>query len=324
MRSRGTPGTTSWTGGRATTRSRAGGGGCAHPSIRDVAADGGTEAAGGGYDIVQIGVSDTLDAEVEELVLLGTGNINGTGNALDNVITGTSGNNSLSGGLGADTLIGGAGNGAQAVGNGLANVLTGNASANVLDGEAGADTMAGGAGSDVYYVDDAGDVVQETVADSVSGGNGTVMASLSYSIAANANLNNVTLTGTDNVDATGNGVANVLVGNLGHNELAGGAGNDTYYIDRSDFVWEASGAGTDTVFLDVGISNAKKEVKSGPLPGSIFTAEVELWNVEKVTLLGVGDFGIKGSSAANTFVGNIGSNRPAGRDRQRHARGRGG
>src|SRR3989304_200938 len=110
MRSRGTPGTTSWTGGRATTRSRAGGGGCAHPSIRDVAADGGTEAAGGGYDIVQIGVSDTLDAEVEELVLLGTGNINGTGNALDNVITGTSGNNSLSGGLGADTLIGGAGN----------------------------------------------------------------------------------------------------------------------------------------------------------------------------------------------------------------------
>ncbi|HNG77955.1 MAG TPA: calcium-binding protein, partial [Burkholderiaceae bacterium] len=40
----------------------------------------------------------------------GAGAINGTGNALANVLTGNEGNNTLNGGDGNDTLIGGAGN----------------------------------------------------------------------------------------------------------------------------------------------------------------------------------------------------------------------
>jgi Ca2+-binding RTX toxin-like protein len=43
------------------------------------------------------------------LTLTGAGNINGTGNASDNVIVGNSGNNALSGGAGQDTLTGGTG-----------------------------------------------------------------------------------------------------------------------------------------------------------------------------------------------------------------------
>ncbi|MFM6516547.1 MAG: calcium-binding protein, partial [Microcystis panniformis] len=46
---------------------------------------------------------------VENLLLTGSGNLNGTGNALNNQITGNSGNNSLIGGAGIDTLTGGAG-----------------------------------------------------------------------------------------------------------------------------------------------------------------------------------------------------------------------
>ena len=51
----------------------------------------------------------SLAANVENLILTGAGNINGTGNSADNVITGNSGNNVLDGGTGADTLNGGAG-----------------------------------------------------------------------------------------------------------------------------------------------------------------------------------------------------------------------
>ena len=46
----------------------------------------------------------------------------------------------------------------QGYGNADANQLTGNAGNNLLDGGVGADTMHGGVGNDVYFVDDAGDV----------------------------------------------------------------------------------------------------------------------------------------------------------------------
>ena len=62
-----------------------------------------------GLDTVQSSITYTLGAEIENLTLTGNGSINGTGNALDNVLTGNSGNNTLNGGAGADTLIGGTG-----------------------------------------------------------------------------------------------------------------------------------------------------------------------------------------------------------------------
>jgi len=50
-----------------------------------------------------------VGSEVENLELTGAGNINGTGNALNNVLLGNDGNNVLSSGAGDDTLIGGLG-----------------------------------------------------------------------------------------------------------------------------------------------------------------------------------------------------------------------
>ena len=46
---------------------------------------------------------------VENLTLSGSGNINGTGNGIANVITGNAGSNVLNGAAAADTLIGGGG-----------------------------------------------------------------------------------------------------------------------------------------------------------------------------------------------------------------------
>ena len=69
------------------------------------------ETSGEGIDTVQaFNVSHTLAANVENLTVMGTAGINGTGNALANVIAGNAGNNVITGGGGADTLSGGGGN----------------------------------------------------------------------------------------------------------------------------------------------------------------------------------------------------------------------
>ncbi|GBF55275.1 alkaline phosphatase [Microcystis sp. 0824] len=60
-------------------------------------------------DTWQSSITRTLPNNVENLRLIGTNNINGTGNAGDNNITGNSGNNQINGGAGIDTLIGGLG-----------------------------------------------------------------------------------------------------------------------------------------------------------------------------------------------------------------------
>jgi Ca2+-binding RTX toxin-like protein len=73
------------------------------------AADVVTEAANGGTDVVHSTIDYGLAANVEYLVLDGTANLNGAGNALANTLIGNSGNNVLTGGGGADGLVGGAG-----------------------------------------------------------------------------------------------------------------------------------------------------------------------------------------------------------------------
>ena len=61
----------------------------------------------GVYALGPAGEFDT--GHVENLTYIGTGNFTGTGNELDNIITGNGGNDALFGGLGADTLDGGDG-----------------------------------------------------------------------------------------------------------------------------------------------------------------------------------------------------------------------
>src|SRR6185312_16793912 len=160
-----------------------------------------TELDGEGSDTIQASMSFSLAAVafVENLTLTGTAALSGTGTALDNIIIGNSG----------------------------ANVLTGLDGSDTLNGGVGADQMLGGSGNDTYVVDNVGDVVNETGGD----GTDTVLSSVSFSLAdavhASGSIENLTLTGTGAVNATGNALDNVLTGNSGANVLIGGVGADT-------------------------------------------------------------------------------------------------
>jgi Ca2+-binding RTX toxin-like protein len=291
------------------------------------------EKAGQGTDWVNATVSLRLGANLENLKLLGTTNLNGTGNGLANRITGNAGNNRLNGGLGADTMTGGNGNdiyvfatgdkviekSSQGIdtiktalshtlegnveklvltgsanvngnGNGLANTLTGNAGNNILNGKLGADTMAGGAGNDTYIFA-AGDKVVEKSGKGID----TLKTALSHTL--EANVEKLILTGKGNVSGTGNGLANTLTGNAGANTLdgklgadtmAGGGGNDTYVFGKGDKIVEGLGKGIDT-------------------EKSALTHTLEK-NVEKLILTGTGNINGTGNGLANTLTGNAGAN----------------
>jgi serralysin len=223
-----------------------------------------------------------------------------TGNAGDDVLTGAAGDDTLNGGIGNDTMDGGIGN-------------------DTMDGGIGNDTMKGGVGNDLYFVDAAGDSVEEKAGE----GTDTVSSSISYTLGAemeNLILTGTALSGTGNAldnTITGNDLANVLSGGAGNDTLIGGIGNDTldggvgadtmsggkgndfYFVDNAgDTVLELGSEGNDTV--STGLAS--------------YTLSA---NVENLVMTGGAGSGT-GNGLDNVLTGNAGSNRldgGAGNDR---------
>ncbi|MEI7474156.1 MAG: calcium-binding protein, partial [bacterium] len=257
----------------------------------DNAGDVVTENLNEGIDTVNSSTDYTLAANVDNLTL----SVNGkaVGNSLSNIITATVyGYNTIDGGAGADTMIGGTGDDAYFVDNlgdviidaggantvyssvdytlganlallvlsGSANIATGNATFNMLwgtngnntiDGGANVDYMWGNQGNDTYIVDNAGDVVNELSGE----GTDSIMSSVDYTISSN--VENITLTGSSNLNVTGNTLDNTITGNTGNNILSGDAGNDTYVFNAGggqDTISETSG--TDTLIFGAGITQS--------------------------------------------------------------------
>jgi len=146
-------------------------------------------------DTVQASVSWTLGANLENLVLTGVSDINGTGNERHNFITG-------------------------------------NAANNLLDGAAGADSMSGGDGNDTYYVDNADDTVIETNSSAAPGGIDSVHSSLAAYTLGN-NVEHLYIDSAGDANGTGNALSNTLFAGAGNNVLDGRDGIDTVSFERA-------------------------------------------------------------------------------------------
>jgi Ca2+-binding RTX toxin-like protein len=260
-----------------------------------------TEIAGEGTDTAYsiLDVTAPLAINVENLVLMGSTAVYGTGNDGDNAITGNSANNILSGGIGNDSLVGGDGN-------------------DDLYGGIDADTLVGGAGNDTYHLSKvAADGVNDAVSETLNGGIDTAYAIFDATLSAN--VENLILLGTavsgtgndsDNT-ITGNSSNNVLDGGLGNDSLIGGDGNDDLYggIGADTLV---GGAGDDTYHLSKvaadGVNDAVSETLNGGIDTAyaIFDATLSA-NVENLILLGTAISGI-GNDSDNTITGNSANN----------------
>ena len=271
----------------------------------------------------------------------------------DDTIFGLGGDDTIKGGGGADTINGGSGRdtanyfdsgaavivsltsglgfGGTAQGDSLTSIedllgsthgdlLIGNAGMNLLRGNAGDDVLKGGGGAD--HLDGGAGIDTASYATSSEG----VFIALDLRAAGGGDATGDELYAIENVSGSvhddelwGDGVANVLSGNDGHDTLlgfigadtlyggdgndtldggtgidtmVGGLGNDTYYVDSTaDVVTELSGQGNDTVY--------------SAASGYTLSSFVETLSLDTETDTGVHG---TGNAQANIIYGNINHN----------------
>jgi serralysin len=278
------------------------------------------ETAGGGTDRIDAYANHTLFAgsEVEAIHAMGSAGRVLTGNALANrFISNAAHADTLTGGAGNDTyvvynagdrVIEAAGGGSDRI-DAYANhtlfagseveaihamgsagrVLTGNALANrFISNAAHADTLAGGAGNDTYVVYNSGDRVIEAA----GGGTDRIDAFANHTLFAGSEVEAIYAMGSAGRVLTGNALANRFISNAARADtLAGGAGNDTYYLRNSaDRVIEASAAGRDVIY-----TNVHYRLAAG-------------MSVEQIRAEGTAALRLIGNELSNQIYGNAGRN----------------
>ncbi|MFL6857528.1 MAG: calcium-binding protein [Allosphingosinicella sp.] len=199
----------------------------------DDAGDQVIENAGEGNDEVKVRAGTltafTLPDNVELLTFIGSGNFTGTGNALNNTITGSNGSDWLYGLDGSDYLIGNSG----------VDHLYGGNGADTIDGGGGADFLYGGDGNDVYIIGNVGDQIFEAAGEGID----IVYVSIASfalpehveNLTANASGIDFTLDGNDLDNAiTGGGGNDLIMGETGNDVVNGGTGDDILQGNEGD------------------------------------------------------------------------------------------
>lgn len=245
-----------------------------------------TEAANGGIDTVKSSASYTLGNNLENLTLVGSADLNGSGNSANNRITGNNGDNILDGGAGADILIGGTGN-------------------------------------DSYIIDNIRDVIVEntdegidTAQSSVTWTLGANLENLTLTGASAINgsgnsLNNILLGNSANNTLNGGAGNDTLDGGAGIDRLIGGSGDDTYIVDLvtkgtgakatavlQDRVTEAAKGGEDVLIL-------RGEIELSQYSTLVLAANIETLNANET---GATKLNLSGNAANNIIIGNDADN----------------
>ncbi len=167
----------------------------------------------------------------DQTITIGVASIKGT--ASKDKIAGTTDDDEIYGYAGNDTVSGLAGN-------------------DTLDGGLGNDGMVGGIGNDTYYIDATKDVVTEKANE----GTDTVVSTATYTLANN--IENLTLSGSSAINATGNTSNNTIIGSEAVNSINGGLGKDTL----------TGGDGNDTFVFNTKIGPANVDTLTDFAPGT--------------------------------------------------------
>jgi Ca2+-binding RTX toxin-like protein len=228
---------------------------------------------GGGYDIIYTADSMSMPDNIEEVNYIGSSEGGVSGNALSNLMVGSSFlRTTLFGAGGNDTLFGGSND----------DILDGGLGDDIINGGGGIDSMGGGDGNDLYYVDDESDEVTENdngpsallalfAAGSLDGFIDTVIAAVNYTLTTfveNLTLTDSATTGTgnelDNI-IIGNALDNILSGLDGDDTIDGGAGADIaiYSGNAADYLVSASGDVITVVDINAGNGDEGTDTVSG-------------------------------------------------------------
>jgi Ca2+-binding RTX toxin-like protein len=229
------------------------------------------EAPGQGNDTVMAFCNYGIAADVENLILQGTGDF-------------------------------------QAYGNNQANVIYGNSGNNLLNSAGGIDLMVGGAGNDVYFVDDPSDSCFEVANEGSDAVFAFCNYGLAADVEALVMQGNADLQGYGNNQANtlnGNSGNNLLNGAGGADTMIGGGGNDTYFVDNvADAVFESANEGTDSVFASVDYT-LSANIEALVLQGSAINGT---GNALANNLFGnAGDNILDGQGGADVLQGNAGN-----------------
>jgi Ca2+-binding RTX toxin-like protein len=211
----------------------------------------------------------------------------------------------------------------SATGDSQANTIIGNLADNSLDGGEGADILDGGAGDDTLVIDSA-----DTLVDGNDGVD-TIVSETTVALSETrfANVENIILSGEENISAAGDDADNSILGNIADNTLDGGAGND--YLDGGDGADSLlggegidtmiGGLGNDTLVLDISdytgdtLSSALVDGEDGDdWVQADFSITLEsstsIFGVENILLTGSDTLSAIGDGAANQIIGNSGNN----------------
>jgi len=185
-------------------------------------------------------------------------------------------------------------------------LIIGGAGNDTLEAFSAGTTLIGGSGNDLFEVNDPTDVVRAGT------GVDSILSSVSYVLPTGVDV--LTLVGTADLAATGNGdAANVITGNSGNDTLTAGSGNDTLVSgDGVDTL--QGGAGPDTFVInnsaDV-IEQSSSQDTVNSLVSYDLTAAVGALNlVGSADLSVTDDYGhaiITGNAGNDTLIGGSGS-----------------
>jgi Ca2+-binding RTX toxin-like protein len=250
------------------------------------------------YSAATAGISGSL---VQSKITVGaaTGNVD-TLSEIEQII-GSKYADSVAGSLQGDILLGGASN----------DTLSGDAGNDTINGGAGNDEMSGGAGDDVFYVDSAGDTVQDVA----MGGSDTVYFEVaSGNVTRNLGQVEVAyLSGGALYNITGGAVQNNIVGGAGNDTINGGTGMESDTLSGGAGIDWLSYAGHQSSVRGTLNQNyyttIDGDVTSGfeNFLGSDYTDVVSGDNYNNILDGAKGDDSLNGGSGDDTLVGGAGN-----------------